>query len=114
VALQDYEADDQRYQNELSETYRKAQLNAGDGFEPYGVQYCGDDAIAVAPASRATQAAELLSEMLKDANRTIANLMEENAKLTEDLRKLCHAAAHPLVIEEEPVEFPAQALRFSV
>jgi hypothetical protein len=81
------EADDQRYQDLISPAYREA--------------------------SRSVLAVDLLVAQLQDANKTIADLMDENAKLRADLKFLAHCAAHPPVIEEEPTGFPANALRFS-
>ena len=56
----------------------------------------------------------IYSRQLQDANKRIHELEQELLKLREDLRKVMHAAAHPPQIEEEPVAFPARALRFSV
>ena len=56
----------------------------------------------------------LYSRQLQDANKRIHELEAELRKMREDMRKLMHAAAHPPQIEDEPVAFPARALRFSV
>jgi hypothetical protein len=56
----------------------------------------------------------MYSQQLQQANKRIHELEQECAKLRADLKALMHAAAHPPVIEEEPVGMPANALRWGV
>jgi hypothetical protein len=90
-----YEADDKRAidagPRTIAECWTAAAQGAGWGWQQY-----------------------MYAQQLQQANRRIHELEQECAKLRADLKALMHAAAHPPVIEEEPVGIPANALRWGV